>query len=741
MLNRMIINPIYSSKLVDSVFILSSSKKNITITDPKAIKILSRVSEGVSSEEDLIDSLETLMPMPEVLYILDKLERNDIVIKASDIYPEEEALFWLELGIVPSRLTDILRNNPVSISSIHCEDHLKIFQDTFAGNRIEISRNGKLDLFIIEDYEQQELQRINLESLDKGNKWMLVKPYGTFICIGPLFEPGKTGCWKCLDHRVKLNHGVNDFYRIDSGSKIKVVPAIPYSIQIAASITCLEIIKYLYFSENKNIEGNILSIDMAIPQMHIHPLVKRPQCSDCGTPEIIHSLQDKFVTFEEDNHSKLTVSGGFRTVSPEVTFEMYKHHISPITGIVQVLNQIKQEEDAPVFNYFSGTNTTMASPSNYRLNNHIRRYSMGKGRNTSQAKTGALCEAIERYSCIYQGDENVFSSSFKNLGKEAIHPYKCLNFSETQYKHRSVLNSNCQKKYLLIPAEFDEQKNMDWVKMYLIGSSEYKYIPAAYCFFNYPESIGSEACCYADSNGNAAGNTMEEAILQGLFELIERDSVAIWWYNRLNCPSVDIASFEDSYFNELLRYYKTIDRELYAIDLSFDIGIPCFAAISHDMEGGKMIVGFGAHVDAKIALERALTEMNQLLPILSGNKYLEDPVISDWIKNATIDNQPYLKQHNLPVKTTCSYSADPLFSTYEAIRHCQAKLAQSNMECYFINFTKPDIGLPVVKVIVPGLRHFWTRFGPGRLYDVPVKLNLLNKRKNEEELNPIPFFL
>jgi oxazoline/thiazoline synthase len=49
--------------------------------------------------------------------------------------------------------------------------------------------------------------------------------------------------------------------------------------------------------------------------------------------------------------------------------------------------------------------------------------------------------------------------------------------------------------------------------------------------------------------------------------------------------------------------------------------------------------------------------------------------------------------------------------------------------------------LPVAKVIVPGLRHFWARFAPGRLYDVPVRLGWISRPLAEEELNPVPMFL
>jgi len=55
--------------------------------------------------------------------------------------------------------------------------------------------------------------------------------------------------------------------------------------------------------------------------------------------------------------------------------------------------------------------------------------------------------------------------------------------------------------------------------------------------------------------------------------------------------------------------------------------------------------------------------------------------------------------------------------------------------------TRPDIGMPVVKVFVPGLRHFWPRYAPGRLYDVPAKLGWIPAPLREEELNPIAIFI
>ena len=68
-------------------------------------------------------------------------------------------------------------------------------------------------------------------------------------------------------------------------------------------------------------------------------------------------------------------------------------------------------------------------------------------------------------------------------------------------------------------------------------------------------------------------------------------------------------------------------------------------------------------------------------------------------------------------------------------------LPAAGMEMIVLDQTREEIGLPVAKVVVPGLRHFWSRYAPGRLYDVPVQLGWLSRPTAEDDLNPIPMFL
>jgi ribosomal protein S12 methylthiotransferase accessory factor len=258
--------------------------------------------------------------------------------------------------------------------------------------------------------------------------------------------------------------------------------------------------------------------------------------------------------------------------------------------------------------------------------------------------------------------------------------------------------------------------------------------------------------CVGCSNGNAAGNTLEEAILQGFFELVERDAVALWWYNRVRRPAVDLDSFDEPYLRQLATYLREDQqRELWVLDLTSDLQITVFAALSRrtDRQPEDILMGFGAHSDPRIALLRAVTELNQMLTWVLTDRdgtlvtpdALDDPETLDWLKTATRENQPYLVPRDGPAHRLSDFPACRRDDLRDDVLACQALVELRGLEMLVLDQTRPDIGLPVVKVIVPGLRHFWARYAPGRLYDVPVQLGWLPNPLAEEQLNPISMFL
>ncbi len=410
-------------------------------------------------------------------------------------------------------------------------------------------------------------------------------------------------------------------------------------------------------------------------------------------------------------------------------------------------------KNTPIYNYSSGRNIALRSQTLFWLNHHIRSANGGKGTTWAQAKAGALCEAIERYCLAYHGDEPVpVISSLQDLGIDGLHPNVCMNFSEQQYQHRETINRECSKFYALVPVPFDESLSMPWTPVYSFTEHRFKYLPSCFCYAQYPSEDESQLFAYPDSNGAAAGNSLEEAILQGFLELVERDSVALWWYNRVRKPAVDLLSFHEPYFLQVIDYYKSLHRSLYVLDLTADLQIPAFGAVSYRIDADRqdIIFGFGAHVDAKIALERALVELNQILPIAhapemaetEGKYRTQDTNFVDWLTTATLENQPYL----VPLETVSQITASdyPQLcqpNIYDSVTFCIRTAEKHGLETLVLDMTRLDVGLPVVKVIVPGMRHFWKRLSPGRLYDVPVKMNWLNAPLKEEQLNPLALFI
>src|ERR1700761_7400224 len=90
----------------------------------------------------------------------------------------------------------------------------------------------------------------------------------------------------------------------------------------------------------------------------------------------------------------------------------------------------------------------------------------------------------------------------------------------------------------------------------------------------------------ADSNGCAAGNTVQEAIVQGFLELVERDAYAIWWYNRDQREELDLNQFDDSYVQDLRTQLGDRGRKLWGLDITSDLGIPTYVAILHWIQNG-----------------------------------------------------------------------------------------------------------------------------------------------------------
>ncbi|HLN10651.1 MAG TPA: YcaO-like family protein, partial [Xanthobacteraceae bacterium] len=214
---------------------------------------------------------------------------------------------------------------------------------------------------------------------------------------------------------------------------------------------------------------------------------------------------------------------------------------------------------------------------------------------------------------------------------------------------------------------------------------------------------------------------------------------AIWWYNRLQRPAVDLNQFDDSYVRDLQSQLAEAGRRLWVLDVTSDLGIPTYVAVLHWMQNSQENIEFGsgAHFDSRVALLRALTELNQFLSIglMGGGK--GDKSSLDGTTPLRLQDHPYLTPADGPAVQSGRAPKLERLEAHDQVAACVRIAERQGLDVLVLDQTRPDIDVPVVRVIVPGLRHFYRRFAPGRLYDVPVKLGLRDRPLSEDELNPI----
>src|SRR5271157_129833 len=712
-------------------------------------ELLVPLMDGSRDADALVEALAGKVDGARVYYALARLEKNGHIAESVPDIQKETAAFWHGMGSEPRAAIEAIRSRRVRVRAVGEADAAPLrraLEDL--GMVLAEGETVDFEAVVTDDYLRQELDALNAAALEAGRPWLLVKPVGHEPWLGPLFVPGKTGCYRCLAMKLARNRPAYRF--VAEKNKLAEPPpaaqaATPASLNAACQLAAVEVVKFIAGAK-EGLQGKLLSLDVRTWSAATHELLRHPACPACGECEAAKAvaavLVNRKVTFIQD--------GGHRSQAPEQTLKKYQHLVSPITGVVTALVPV-HNADGLVHVYTAGHNHAFKMESLDFLKTSLRNASVGKGISEAQAKASALCEAIERYSGVPTGAEVIVTASFREMrerfGADAIHPNEVMGYSDRQLAEREAWNKK-KSNFNRVPEALDESTPIDWTPVWSLTHARHKYLPTQLLYY---QSKASATCgtfySAGCSNGNASGNNLEEAVLQGFCELVERDAVALWWYNRLRKPGVLVESFGEPYLLDLIGYYQTLGREAGALDITSDLGIPAFAAISRLSAGPeeRLLLGLGCHLDARIALQRAFAEMNQMLGVAQraedGKLAIEDEETLSWLKTATLANQPYLApDETMAAKRREDYPRLSSGDLLEDIRLCRRIVEGLGTDALVLDQTRPDVKMPVVKVIVPGLRHFWARVAPGRLYDVPVQMGWRERPLAEEELNPIPIF-
>jgi len=350
----------------------------------------------------------------------------------------------------------------------------------------------------------------------------------------------------------------------------------------------------------------------------------------------------------------------------------------------------------------------------------------GKGPTKEHAMASALMESIERYSSLPSGGQRKFTrSSYAELSKtcKVLHPDR-----------------------LVEPVRFEYRDDMlmDWLAGYDLASGEEVMVPASAALFRYtPPPPAVNPFAYFHTNGLASGNVMEEAICHALCEVIERDAMSLGELrasaipfhilrivlHSLNSaglqvpsipadrfvddpsvfPDVDISGIEFQPAKDLVDKFYRAGISLTIKDITSDIGIPTFNAssvewVTHDY--GYLAEGHGTHPDSRIALLRAITEVSQTRAAnIQGAR--DDLRKIKYGEQNTDDRRAW--QFMTSTKKIRFSQVQTFFNEdiLDDIKLILSRLKNVGLsQVIIVDLTNPDIGIPVVRAIVPGLETF-----------------------------------
>ena len=564
----------------------------------------------------------------------------------------------------------------------------------------------KVVIVILDDVSYSDMIKVN-EFLYKNNvQYIWIYHEADTLKVGPHVIPGKSSCYECyLTHRIKrLENNCGNNITIESLGDLKISSVLDKNelssldLSNAARMIVSEIKKIF---DNGNVAYNMLDTIFSIRKNDINiERISFKSISRCGCckgnikkyyDDRGSFLENIVVTKPEFCETIKYNKGGLRTVSSETSKQLVSSTLKK-TGLDIKINEVKAtslNDIIPVFD--SSLKSTHKNKTEYLFSSQE---SHGKGIDETQAYFSAAFELFERLSARFFGEKEVLYASYNEV-KDIAFNLELLN--------SKIINKNTPFD------KFDMNKKIDWVAGYSLVENKVKLVPASMAFF-------TTTCFEGDfisnsSSGLAAGATLEDAIIQGLYELIEHDSWTIGQANKTKLPIVNINSSDNS---NLLTKINEIEEQGYKVitrDYTTELGIPVFRTwiVSGEYEN-YATNGFGASLNPEIALERSVTEAVQ------SAFYSKDIVSHKYCRGnaeylmqipTSIYNMSYFIEKDIKrsagetVVDLAKYKNDDCSNLNTIFSSTLNKLKQlgDDFDLIYVNLTKEHLSIPTVRII------------------------------------------
>ena len=267
-------------------------------------------------------------------------------------------------------------------------------------------------------------------------------------------------------------------------------------------------------------------------------------------------------------------------------------------------------------------------------------------------------------------------------------------------------------------SRFHHDLSILWIEGADVFSAERMWVPfeCVHLDFRAPGPQGT-GCFLANGTGLAAGNHLLEAVSHGLCEVVERDAFALWEAGQpadRASRQVDLDTVTDPGCRHLLDAYDAAGVGVVASDLTTDVGLPVFSVTIVDRGADyarrlPAAMGGGCHPDRAVALSRALTEAAQSrLTLIAGSRDDCPPAHYRQVKRAEAIAAHVSRLGCEPGRSYTDVAHVPASCIDADVAHELDRLkAVGVRQAILVDLTRPELGIPVVRMVVPGMEG-WT---------------------------------
>lgn len=372
--------------------------------------------------------------------------------------------------------------------------------------------------------------------------------------------------------------------------------------------------------------------------------------------------------------------------------------------------------------------------------------SSGCGYQWDNAVLSTIGETVERYAPAFYNKNELIRSSFKDLGKNAVHPSEYALFHEEQFK---------DKRFMI--KKFDEEIELTWCPMHDLTTGETSYVPGQFIYMPYNQD--KHFVTANTSTGLSAHTNFYKALLGGLYEVIERDSFVLTWMQNLVPQKIKITSQIQEHLNKCFPG----NYEWNFFDITYDLETPSvFGICFGEAEYGKFVaVGTSSRGTFGEALQKVIQEVGQAVPyfryLLGERKNWTPSDDFNELQNFEDHSILYLKRpelltvfdkwRNAKEEKVVDLWEQKTLDDKDEIKRIVKALAKNNCNVLVKDITTPDIrqlGFYSIKVFVPQLIQMAGAYpfyfnGGERLYSVPKKLGYPSNDYSGLNKFPHPF--